>query len=161
VLFGDSGPLTDILVNNIAWVVRHMPIFGLFGDGRYRLRPLHVDDMARLMLHHADLAGNTEADAVGPETFTFRELVESLASIIGVRRTVVSLPPWVGLVVGKVMNPFLGDVIITREEVKGLMRGLLDSPALSPGVIALTDWARERRTTIGTRYASEVGRRVR
>ncbi len=156
VLFGRL----DILVNNIAWVVRRLPCFGVFGDGRYRLRPLHVDDMAALMVDHADRSGNTMVDAVGPEAFAYRELVASLARIIGVRRRIVSVPPGLGLAVARLLNPLVGDVIITREEIKGLMRGLLDSDAPAAGPTRLTDWARAHRDELGVRYASEVGRRV-
>ncbi len=156
VLFGRF----DILVNNIAWVLRHMPVFGLFGDGSYTLRPLHVDDMAALMVDHASRAGNTQADAVGPERFTFRELVSTIRSILGVRRWIVPMPPWLGLAAGKCINPFVGDVIITREEIAGLMRSLLDSHEPAAGATKLTDWARKNVDDLGRRYASEVGRRL-
>lgn len=156
VLFGRF----DILVNNIAWVLRHMPIFGLFGNGSYTLRPLHVDDMAALMVDHAYRTGNTAADAVGPERFTFRELVAAIREIIGVRRWIVPMPPLLGLAVGKCINPFVKDVIITREEIAGLMRSLLDSDEPAAGPTRLTDWARENVNDLGRRYASEVGRRV-
>lgn len=161
VLFGDSGPLTDILINNIAWVLRRLPVFGLFGDGAYRLRPLHVDDMAALMVEHAGREGNTAADAVGPEAYSYRKLVRMLARAIGVRRAIVGLPAWAGLGVGGVLGPVLGDVVVTREEVKGLMRGLLDSDAPAAGPTGLSEWAGRHRGTLGMRYASEVGRRVR
>ena len=156
VLFGRH----DILINNIAWTIRHLPLFGVFGDGAYRLRPLHVDDMAALMVDHAFRSGNTEADAVGPEVFTFRELAESLARILGVRRWIVPVPPALGFAVARCLNPFVRDTVITREEVSGLMRGLLDSNAPAAGPTRLTDWAREHRDTLGRRYANEVGRRV-
>ncbi len=156
VLFGRG----DILVNNIAWVLRHLPLFGLFGDGRYRLRPLHVDDMAALMIDHAHRAGNTHADAVGPEGFEYRELVRTIAGILGVRRPIVPVPPTLGHWVSKLVNPFVKDVVITREEIEGLMRGLLDSDAPAAGHTRLTEWATEHRDTLGRRYASEVGRRV-
>lgn len=155
VLFGRF----DILVNNIAWTLRRLPIFGVFGDGRYRLRPLHVDDMAELMIAKAGETENSVTDAVGPEGFSYRELVETLAGIIGVQRRVVSVPPMLGLGVAKLINPFVRDVIITREEIKGLMRGLLDSDQPSTGAIRLTEWARERQAELGCVYASEVGRR--
>jgi NADH dehydrogenase len=157
VLFGRG----DILVNNIAWVLRHLPIFGLFGDGRYRLRPLHVDDMSALMLEHASRPGITRADAVGPETFEYRDLVRAIAEVVGVRKPIVRVPPAAGYAVARCVNPFVKDVIITREEIEGLMRGLLDSDAPSAGHIRLTEWAAEHRDTLGRRYASEVGRRVR
>lgn len=156
VLFGRF----DILVNNIAWVLRRLPCFGVFGNGAYRLRPLHVDDMAALMIDHAARAGNTTADAVGPESFTYRDLVATIAEIIGIRRRILSVPPFVGLGVSKLLNPFVKDVIITREEIKGLMRGLLDSDAPAAGPTRLTDWAGRHRHELGVRYASEVGRRV-
>ena len=156
VLFGRG----DILVNNIAWVLRHLPLFGVFGDGRYRLRPLHVDDMAALMIDHASREGNTRADAVGPEGFEYRELVRTIAEIVGVKRLIVRVPPVVGYWVGRMVNPLVKDVIITREEIEGLMRGLLDSDAPAAGNTKLTDWATEHEEQLGRRYASEVGRRV-
>jgi NADH dehydrogenase len=157
VLFGRF----DVLVNNIAWVLRRLPVFGVFGDGAYRLRPLHVDDMARLMIREGDANANTIVDAVGPETFGYRELVETIAGIIGVKRPVISVPAWAGLAVSKTINPMVRDVIITREEIDGLMRGLLDSDAAAiEGAVRLTEWAREHRAELGIKYASEVGRRV-
>ena len=156
VLFGRG----DILVNNIAWVLRHMPIFGVFGDGRYRLRPMYVDDMAALMMECADKDEDLTTDAVGPEDFTYRELVGTIGKIIGVRRPVVRIPPALGYAIGRCLNPFVKDVIITREEIDGLMRGLLDSEAPPTAPTKLTDWAASNRATLGRRYASEVARRV-
>ncbi len=156
VLFGRG----DILVNNISWVLRHMPIFGVFGDGEYKLRPMHVDDMAALMMECADETEDSTIDAVGPETFTYRDLVDTIAEIIAVRRPIVRVPPWFGYWVGRCLSPFVKDVIITREEITGLMRGLLDSDAPSTAPTRLTDWARKNRATLGRRYASEVARRV-
>jgi uncharacterized protein YbjT (DUF2867 family) len=155
VLFGRN----DILVNNIAWVLRHMPFFGLFGNGEYRLRPLHVDDMAELLIKNGNATGNAIIDAVGPETFTYKELVHTLSEILEIRRLIIGIPPLCGYGVSKLLNPFLQDVIITSEEIKGLMRGLLDSDNPATGVIKLTEWAKEHRETLGRKYASEVGRR--
>ena len=156
VLFGRS----DILVNNIAWVLRRMPIFGVFGDGSYRLRPLHVEDMATLLVEHANMSGDITVDAVGPEGFSYIELVRTLAEILQVRRPIMRIPSPIAFACSKLLNPFVKDVIITKEEVKGLMRGLLDSENPSTGTIKLTQWAKEHRDTLGYRYASEVGRRV-
>lgn len=157
VLFGRG----DILVNNIAWTLRRLPIFGVFGDGAYRLRPMHVDDMAALMIDHAGKTENTMVDAIGPEVFTYRGLVAEIGKIIGVKRPIVSVNPSLGYLVAKTLNPMVGDFIITRDEIKGLMRNLLDSKEASPpGATALTAWAKERREELGRRYASEVGRRV-
>mgnify|MGYP000920407115 CR=1 FL=1 len=158
VLFGRH----DILINNIAWTLRHLPVFGVFGDGQYALRPFHVDDMARLMLAHADQQGDTESDAVGPERFTFRELVQTLARILGIRRPILPMPPTLALTVARCLNPFLRDTVITRQEMQGLMRSLLDSPHPSPvpNPVRLTDWAAQHASQLGVRYHSEVARRT-
>lgn len=155
VLFGRG----DILVNNIAWALRRLPVFGVFGDGRYRLRPLHVDDMADLMIRHAGENGNTNADAVGPERYSYRELAAMIAGVLGVRRPIVRVPTSVGLGVAKVLGPIVRDVVLTREEIAGLMRGLLDSDAPAAGPTKLSEWAAAHRAELGLKYASEVGRR--
>jgi len=156
VLFGRG----DILVNNIAWTLRHLPLFGVFGDGKYKLQPMHVDDFAELAIECADRENDFTVDAVGPETFKYRDLVRTIGQIIGVRRAIVAVPLGFGYAVSKLINPFVGDVIITREEIEGLMRGLLFSDGTRSGSIRLTDWTREHREVLGRRYASEVGRRI-
>ncbi len=156
VLFGRG----DILVNNIAWAVRHLPVVGVFGKGDYRLRPLHVDDMADLMVDQAHRDDSTTTDAVGPESFAYIDLVRALARILRVRRAIVRVQPSLCLAVAHALTPVVRDVIITREEITGLMRGLLDSDAPPAGPTALTAWAERHRDTLGRRYASEVGRRV-
>jgi len=155
VLFGEA----DILINNIAWVLRKFPIFGVFGDGSYRLQPIHVDDFAALAVREGSGAGNRVIDGIGPETFTFRELVEQVGAIIGKRRPIVSVPPWLGYVIASVTGRFVRDVIITREEIGGLMADLLHTDSAPAGETKLTDWARAHRESIGRRYASELGRR--
>ncbi|MBX3388205.1 MAG: NAD(P)H-binding protein [Phycisphaeraceae bacterium] len=157
VLFGRG----DILVNNIAWTLRHLPVFGVFGRGDYKVQPMHVDDFAALATECADRENDFTADAVGPETFEFRELVRTIAEIIGVRRPIVSIRPGLGYAISRLINPLVGDVIITREEIEGLMRGLLFSDSPRTGGTRLTEWAQENRDRLGRRYASEVGRRIR
>ncbi|MCP3902247.1 MAG: NAD(P)H-binding protein [Planctomycetes bacterium] len=155
VLFGEE----DILINNIAWVLRKFPVFGVFGDGSYRIQPIHVDDFAALAVREGGGSGDRVIDAIGPETFTFRELVEKIGAIIGRRRPIVSVPPSLGRLIGSVTGWFVRDVIITREEIGGLMADLLHTDSAPAGETRLTDWAREHRETIGRRYASELGRR--
>ena len=46
VIFGRE----DILINNIAWLLRHSPFFPLFGFGKYELQPIYVEDMADLVV---------------------------------------------------------------------------------------------------------------
>ncbi len=155
VLFGQE----DILINNIAWILRAFPVFGVFGDGQYRLQPIYVDDLARIAVEQGRRTENVVINAIGPETFTYRELVRTLGEIIGKRRPIFSLPPVLGYWVGWAISRSMGDVTITREEIKGLMDGLLYVDAPPTGTVKLTDWAKEHAATLGVRYASELSRR--
>ena len=155
VLFGEE----DILVNNIAWALRRFPIFALFGGGAYRLQPIHVDDLAALAVEQAQASADTILDAIGPETFTFKELVATIADAIGKRRPLVSVPPGLGYAAAVVIGKLVGDVFLTREEITGLMRGLLCTDSPPAGTTRLTDWTARHRDTLGVRYASELARR--
>jgi uncharacterized protein YbjT (DUF2867 family) len=155
VLFGKE----DILVNNIAWALRRLPVFGVFGNGQYRLQPIYVDDFAQLAVEQGKQTNNVTINAIGPETFTYRGLAEIIGKIIGKNRPIVSVPAGVGYAVGWIIGKLVGDVMLTREEIKGLMGNLLCVDAPPAGTTKLTDWARERSTSLGLHYTSELARR--
>lgn len=155
VLFGKE----DILVNNIAWVLRKLPVFGVFGSGRYRIQPIHVDDLAALAVAQGSRREDVIIDAIGPETFTYRELVETIGEIIGHRRPIISVPPTLGYWVGSLLGWLVDDVLITREEIEGLMADLLVTDSPPAGTTRLTDWARQHADELGRQYASELARR--
>lgn len=155
VLFGKE----DILINNIAWLLRKFPVFGVFGDGQYRLQPIYVDDLAQLAVEQGESRENVILNAIGPETFTYRELAQTLGEIIGRKRPVISIPPTLGYWAGKVMGWLVNDVIITREEIEGLMAGLLYVDTPPTGQTRLTEWARAHADSLGRHYTSELARR--
>ena len=155
VLFGKE----DILINNIAWMLRHFPLFGVFGDGRYRLQPIYVDDLAKLAVEQGQLSENRIIDAIGPETFTYRELVLAIGKIVGRERPLLSIPPSLGYAVGWIVGKLVNDVIITRPEIEGLMADLLYVDSPPAGQTKLTEWARQHAAELGHQYASELGRR--
>jgi NADH dehydrogenase len=155
VLFGRE----DILVNNIAWALRRFPFFAVFGDGSYRLQPVHVDVLAELAVTYGMRSENVIVNAVGPETFTYRELVKAVGEAIGRPRTLVNVSPGVGCLLGKLVGWFKHDVFITREEIRGLMSELLRVNTPPAGKTLLTAWMKENAATLGLRYASELDRR--
>ena len=156
VLFGKE----DILINNIAWMLRRFPVFGVFGDGRYRMQPIYVDDLADLAVRQGGGTDNVVIDAIGPETFTYRELVTAIGRLIGRPRPVISLPPSVAYYIAAVVGKLIGDVVITRDEIRGLMDDLLYVNAPPAGATRLTTWVGEHKSTLGVRYANELARRT-
>jgi uncharacterized protein YbjT (DUF2867 family) len=155
VLFGKE----DILVNNIAWALRKLPVFGVFGNGRYRLQPIHVDDLAEIAVREGESRENKTIDCIGPETFTYRELVRTLGEIIGKKRLITPVPPFLGYIVGRIIGRMVQDQFITWEEIEGLMAELLYVKSLPTGKTRLTQWAREHADTLGLRYSNELNRR--
>lgn len=149
----------DILLNNIAWILRRFPVFGVFGDGNYRLQPIYVDDLAKLAVEQGESRENTIIDAIGPETFTYKGLVKEISKIIGKKRQIISVPPTLGYIVGNIINKMVDDVLITREEIEGLMADFLYVDSPPTGKTKLTDWARDHAESLGKHYASELARR--
>ncbi len=155
VLFGKE----DILINNIAWMLRRFPVFGVFGDGNYRLQPIYVDDLAELAVEQGEGRENSIIDAIGPETFTYEELAKEIGGIIGKKRPVIYVPDSVGYCFASLVGKVLGDITITRDEIRGLKANLLYTVSPPVGKTRLTEWARENASTLGIRYSSELDRR--
>ena len=154
VIFGPE----DILINNIAWFVRRFPGFGIPGDGLYRIRPIYVEDMARLMTDAVDARGNAVIDAVGPETYTFEELVRLIGRSMGRSVHLVHVPTTLAYVVTLVTGWSVGDVVLTWEEYRGLMGNLLAPEGPASGKTRLSEWLAAHKEFVGVRYASEVAR---
>jgi NADH dehydrogenase len=154
VLFGAE----DILINNIAWLLRRFPFFALPGDGSYRLQPVFVDDLAALAAEAVYETGNSVRDAVGPDIFSFREMVELIGNKVGARRPLVNVPPRLALTAAQFLSVFVRDVMLTPEEVDGLMAGLLVSKEPPLCKTSLGNWLEENRKNVGARYASELQR---
>ena len=155
ILFGKE----DILINNIAWALRRFPLFGVFGDGQYRLQPIYVDDLAGLAVEQGENQENVMIDAIGPETFTYKSLVEEIGKIIGKKRKIISVSPTLGYIAARVIGRFVNDVLITREEIEGLMANLLFVDSEIAGKTKLTEWAKKHADSLGKKYTSELMRR--
>lgn len=156
VLFGKE----DVLINNIAWALRHLPVVGVFGAGDYRLQPIYVDDLAEAAARQTEGDSGEVIEAIGPETFTYRELVSRVRSALRVKRPIVSVPPGLGYWACRLVGLVTGDVVITREEIRGLMEGRLCVEAPPLGATKLTAWMEQHKDTLGLHYTSELARRV-
>jgi nucleoside-diphosphate-sugar epimerase len=152
ILFGRGG----VLLNNIAWLLRRLPVFAIGGRGDYRLRPIHVDDLAALC---ADLGARSDTvtiDAVGPQSVTFRQLVDEIRAAVGSRSLIVPVPGAAIPMLAGVLGLGLRDTLLTAEEYRSMAAGLADSAGPATGTTAVTDWIREHGDELGRRYASEL-----
>ena len=154
VLFGAE----DILLNNIAWLLRRLPVFGVPEGGHYPLQPAFVDDVAALAVEQATGDARVTLDAVGPETLTFAELVALIRDALHARARLVPVPSRVALGAARIAGWAVRDVVLTADELRGLMDGLLTSPDAPTCATRLSTWLVENARTLGANYHSELAR---
>lgn len=157
VIFGRE----DILINNIAWFLRKFPVFAVPGAGRYKLQPIYVEDVVDIAVEAGHQETNTIIDAVGPEIYTYEDLVRLIADVVGSSARIIHVPPALMFVLARILGFVLRDVVLTREEIDGLMAGLLVSNDSPTGKTRFSDWVKRNAATLGRQYASEMGRHYR
>ena len=151
----------DILINNIAWLLRNMPFFVIPEMGRYRVQPVAGEDVAEIATWAAGQAENVVVDAAGPEIMTYAELVNSIAIAVHRRPRILNLPSTLTLAAGDVVGLFVRDIVLTRQELEGLMEELLVSKEEPRGARRVDDWLLQSANVLGRSYASELSRHFR
>ena len=154
VIFGTE----DILINNIAWLLRRFPVFPIFDSGEYCLQPIYVEDMSDLVTKAGQQEGNLVLDAAGPDIFSFEELVRLIGDKLHRRVLIIHANPGLAFYAAKLIEPVVGDVLITRDEIAGLMANLLISQKPPTGHTHLGNWLSQNVDSVGKKYASELSR---
>jgi len=157
VLFGEG----DILINNIAFMLRRFPVFAIPGKGEYHLQPVFVDDLAELAVHSGMQSKSFTVDAIGPERYTYTELVTMIKTVVGSKSLLVNAPAGMVKFAAGVLGAFLKDVVLTGDEIAGLMADLLISRQAATGQTSLKAWISSHSQTVGRSYASELSRHYR
>jgi uncharacterized protein YbjT (DUF2867 family) len=151
----------DILINNIAWLLRRMPVFVIPERGRYRVQPVAGIDVAEIATWAAAQTEDVVVDAAGPEIISYAELVDSVSVAVGRRPRFMYLPPSVTLLAGDVVGLLMRDIMLTRQELEGLMEERLVSHEAPRGTLRVDDWLLESSQSLGRHYASELDRHFR
>ncbi|RJP22109.1 MAG: NAD-dependent epimerase/dehydratase family protein [Candidatus Abyssobacteria bacterium SURF_5] len=157
VIFGRE----DILINNIAYLLRTVPAFGVIGFGGYRIRPIYVDDLAKLAVEFAKQSENRVINAIGPESFTFKQLLRLIKNKVDSKALLVPMPARLAFLASRIIGLGVRDVLLTWDEVEGLTAGLLDVDDAPVGETRLSRWLEENADTVGRKYSSELARHYR
>jgi NADH dehydrogenase len=144
--------LGDRLVNNLAWFLRRSPVFPVFGDGDYPVRPVYVGDVADLAVELGGVADDRVVDAAGPDTLAFEAFVRLLARHLDAGCRIVHAPPGLAYLGTRLLGTMLDDVLLTRNEIRGLMDGLLTTDGPPSGETRLDAWLQENAHALGTSY---------
>jgi NADH dehydrogenase len=148
----------DILINNLAWALRRLPVYGLPGPGRYTVQPVHVDDVARICAEAATMAAGQTIDAAGPEILRYRDLVSMVRAAIGSRSIVLPMPAALVLAAARLLGPVVHDVVLTRDEVRELTSSFLTSLQPARGTTRISEWLPANAASLGRAWASELQR---
>jgi NADH dehydrogenase len=151
----------DILVNNLAWTLRRLPAFGIPGDGRYPIQPVHVDDVAAIAIRAGDMTENLTVDAGGPDIFSFNDFVVLVRRAVGSRSLLIHLPVAASLAGANLIGLFVRDVVLTRHEVTELQERLMFSAEPPAGTTRLVDWLAHHAGQLGRTWSSELDRHFR
>jgi len=148
----------DILLNNIAWLLRRVPFFAIPGREDYRVQPIFAADLAEIAVSSSNDDRSVAFDAVGPEIFTFDELVRMLASAVRSKSRIVHVNPRIALALTQIVGLFVQDVMLTRDEIRGLMSNLLVTDSQPNAQTRFSEWLCGNADRIGVAYASELAR---
>jgi nucleoside-diphosphate-sugar epimerase len=157
ILFDDDG----VLLNNIAWLLRRLPVFGVGGNGLYRVRPTHLDDLVELAVSASAWIDDKVVDAVGPERPTFLDLVRQIRRAVKSRAAIVRVPGPALLALSRGLGAVMRDVLLTPDEFHSMADGLADSAAPATGTVRVSEWVQEHGATLGKQYANELNRHFR
>jgi nucleoside-diphosphate-sugar epimerase len=148
----------DVLLNNIAWALRRLPLFLVPGDGRYRVQPITVEDLARLAVDVGESTNDVTRDAAGANTVQFGELVHAISRAIGARSRILRAPMPLALLAASTAGRILRDVVVTRDELRALMDELLVSGEPPAGATGVYTWLAENGYALGRAFVPEFRR---
>ena len=154
------GP-EDILVSNIAWGLRHAPIFLIAGGGRSEVQPVSVWDTASICVDAGARDDDVTLDAAGPERWSYVDFVRLIDRAVGGRARIWHSSTRVALGTARMAGLVLRDVVVTRDELEALGAGLLVSHESPLGTDRFDDWLAEHGDDLGRRYTSELARNFR
>jgi uncharacterized protein YbjT (DUF2867 family) len=157
ILFGGNG----VLINNIAWLLRRLPVFAVGGSGEYHIRPIHIDDLAQLCVRAGTATTTETIDAVGPERPTFIDLVRTIKNAVGSRSQIIRVPGTLIPPAARLLGLALRDTLLTADEYQGMADGLADTDGPATGDTALSRWIIDHKDTLGRDYANELTRHFR
>jgi len=151
-LFGHDG----VLINNVAWMMRHLPVVPVGDGGNYLMRGMHVADLARLCADLADGPDGVCVDAVGPDRMTFRDLLGAVRDAVAPKTPILSVPGRLLIAGARLLAPVLRDQLLTGDEYRAMASGLADSQAPSTGTTSFRTWVEQEAPRLGRTYLNDT-----
>ena len=99
-------------------LLNRLPVFPLYYSGKTLFMPIHAKDLVDIIFNV--VSKNTKSqiiECVGPETITFKEILEKLLKLIGKRRLLLPVPLLVGKVTAKFFQ-LMPKPLLTEDQLR-------------------------------------------
>jgi NADH dehydrogenase len=122
------------------------------------VQPVFVEDLARIAADISQVQGSQTIDAIGPEIFTYEAFLRLIAHELNRKIAFAHMSPALGILLGKIIGLVVNDVVLTKDELRGLMENKLTSTQEPNGQTLFSVWLRDNKRLIGSQYTSELNR---
>lgn len=150
--------LEDVLINNIAWLIRHFLLFPVFNKGEAWIQPIFAEDNAKIAVEAGYRSENLTWDSVGPERYPFAEIVRMLAKVLDRKIWTPKVPNNLTLTLSQIIGFLQKDQLLTRDEMIGLLENRLISNDAPRGTTLFSKWIQENSGSLGTKYLNDFNR---
>ena len=83
----------DNFTTNFMSLLKKLPVFPLYYNGKTKFMPIHCDDLTNV-IHHV-ISNNVQSkiiECIGPEILSFKDILKKLLNLIGKKRALIPLP---------------------------------------------------------------------
>ena len=122
------------------------------------MQPVFAEDLAAIAVNSSESHESVTIDAIGPEIFTYKEFLHLIAKELNRNISFIHTWPSLGIFLGNIISLFVKDVVLTRDELRGLMANKLMSNQVPNGKTLFSEWLRNNKASVGTEYTSELKR---
>lgn len=122
------------------------------------MQPIFASDLAELAVQAGQQQENRALDTIGPETYTYFDLIRLIKKTIQSRAILIKFPAGLSCFFGTLVGMMANDTLITRDEIHGLMSGLLKTDSTPKGKTKFSEWLIQHAESLGRTYVSELTR---
>ena len=109
---------SDNFSTTMMTLLNRLPVFPLYYSGKTLFMPIHAKDLVDIIFNVVSKNTNSQIiECVGPETMTFKEILEKLLKLIGKRRLLLSVPLIFGKTIAKVFQ-LMPKPLLTEDQLR-------------------------------------------
>ena len=108
----------DNFTTNFMTLLNRLPFFPLYYRGKTKFSPIHCSDLTNVIYHVISKNVNSKIiECVGPETITFKEILQKLLNLIGKKRLLIPMPLPIAEISARFFE-IMPKPILTRDQLR-------------------------------------------